>query len=95
MAPASTEGNYYSLHLLHAFATIFIVKRSIDVHDVRVEVIGTFGNPGEPGRDISYRVEVGANASQATIDDLIRATDSVTEIQNTLRSGCAVRLISG
>jgi hypothetical protein len=45
-----------------------------------VEVIGTFGNPGERARDISYRVEVHANASRTVIDDLIRATDSVTEI---------------
>jgi uncharacterized OsmC-like protein len=88
--------------LFAAIATCFCndiyreaAKRSIDVQDVKVEVIGTFGNPGEPARDISYRVEVRANASQAIIDDLIRATDSVTEIQNTLRSGCPVRLISG
>ena len=51
---------------------------------------GTFGNPGEPARDISYRVQVHADAPKGTIDDLIRATDSVTEIQNTLRAGCAV-----
>jgi uncharacterized OsmC-like protein len=88
--------------LFAALATCFCndiyreaAKRSIDVQDVKVEVTGTFGNPGEPASDISYRVEVRANASQAVIDDLIRATDSVTEIQNTLRSGCAVRLISG
>jgi hypothetical protein len=34
----------------------------------------------------------GADAPKTTIDDLIRATDSVTEIQNTLRAGCDVRL---
>jgi uncharacterized OsmC-like protein len=67
-------------------------KHSIDVQDVKVEVTGTFGNPGEPARDISYRVHVNADAPKATIDDLIRATDSLTEIQNTLRAGCAVRL---
>jgi hypothetical protein len=56
-----------------------------------VEVTGAFGNPGEPTRDISYRVEVHADASQTEIDDLIRATDAVTEIQNTVRGGCAVQ----
>jgi uncharacterized OsmC-like protein len=88
--------------LFAAIATCFCndiyreaAKRSIDVQDVKVEVTGTFGNPGEPARDITYRVQVRANASQAIIDDLIRATDSVTEIQNTLRAGCAVRLIWG
>ena len=68
-------------------------KRGIDVQDVKVEVTGAFGNPGEPAHDISYRVEVQSNVSQAAVDDLIRATDSVTEIQNTLRAGCEVRLL--
>lgn len=57
-----------------------------------MEATGTFENPAEPARDIIYRVEVSATASQNVIDDLIRVTDSVTEIQNTLRAGCAVRL---
>jgi uncharacterized OsmC-like protein len=70
-------------------------KRGIDVEDVKVEVTGTFGNPGEPVRGISYRVQVHADAPKATIDDLIRTTDAVTEIQNTVRGGCAVKLIMG
>jgi uncharacterized OsmC-like protein len=70
-------------------------KRGIDVQDVKVEVTGTFGNPGEPARDISYRVQVRADAPQSAIDDLIRATDAVTEIQNTIRAGCSVKLIMG
>ena len=88
--------------LFAALATCFCndvyreaAKRGIVIQDVRVEVTGTFGNPGEPARDISYRVEVSASASQAAIDDLVRTTDSVTEIQNTLRAGCEVRLILG
>jgi uncharacterized OsmC-like protein len=87
--------------LFAALATCFCndlyreaAKRGIEVHGVEVEVTGTFGNPGEPARDISYRVQVRADASQTEIDDLIRATDTVTEIQNTLRAGCAVRLVS-
>ena len=68
-------------------------KRNIAVQDVEVEVTGRFGDPGEPASDISYRVQVHAAAPQAVVDDLIRATDAVTEIQNTLRGGCAVRLI--
>jgi len=70
-------------------------KRCIDVQDVQVEVTGTFSNPGEPANDISYRVQVHTDTTKALIDDLIRATDSVTEIQNTVRAGCAVRLTLG
>ena len=88
--------------LFAALATCFCndlyreaAKRGIDVEDVKVEVTGTFGNPGEPARDISYRVQVRAHARQTEIDDLIRITDAVTEIQNTVRGGCAVELIMG
>lgn len=85
--------------LFSALATCFCndlyreaAKRGIEVHGVEVDVAGNFGNPGEPAHDISYRVRLRADAPQATIEDLIRTTDSMTEIQNTLRSGCAVRL---
>ena len=85
--------------LFAALATCFCndlyreaAKRGIEVRDVNVEVTGTFGNPGEPEKNITYRVRVNAGVPQDTIDDLIRTTDTVTEIQNTLRAGCAVRL---
>ena len=85
--------------LFAALATCFCndlyreaAKRDIEVRGVNVEVMGTFGNPGEPAKNVTYRVRVDADASQETIDDLIRTTDTVTEIQNTLRAGCAVRL---
>lgn len=84
--------------LFAALATCFCndlyreaAKRGIEIQGVEVEVSGTFGNPGEPARDVVYRAHVQADAPQTVIDDLIRATDSLTEIQNTLRSGCAVR----
>lgn len=85
--------------LFAALATCFCndlyreaAKRGIEVQHVNVEVTGTFGNPGEPAHNITYRVRVDADTRQDTIDDLIRTTDTVTEIQNTLRAGCAVRL---
>jgi uncharacterized OsmC-like protein len=88
--------------LFAAIATCFCndiyreaAKHTIDGEDVKVVVTGTFGDPGEPARDLTDRVQVRANASQAIIDDLIPATGSVTEIQNTLRTGCAVRLMWG
>jgi len=87
--------------LFAALATCFCndlyreaAKRGIEVQDVEVEVTGLFGNPGEPATDIAYRVQVHADAPQAMIDDLIRTTDSLTEIQNTLRAGRSVRLLS-
>jgi uncharacterized OsmC-like protein len=67
-------------------------KRGIEVRGVEVDVKGTFGNPGEPTRDITYCVRLDSDAPLSTIDALIRATDTASEIQNTLRAGCAVRL---
>src|SRR5215470_17363063 len=85
--------------LFAALATCFCndlyreaAKRGIEVHGLEVDVTGTFGSPGEPARDITYRVQLQADAPPAEIDELIRATDLVTEIQNTLRAGCAVQL---
>ena len=85
--------------LFAALATCFsndlyreAAKRGIDVQDVKVEVSGTFGNAAEPAHDISYRVQVQADGPKATMDDLIRTTDSLVEIQNTLGAGCPVRL---
>ena len=85
--------------LFAALATCFCndlyreaAKLGIEVEEVKVEVTGVFGNAGEPARDITCRVQVRADATQATIDELIRTTDSLAEIQNTLRAGCALRL---
>jgi uncharacterized OsmC-like protein len=87
--------------LFAAIATCFCndlhreaAKRNIAIDRVDVEVRGTFGGPGEPVREIRYRVQVQADAPQAAIDELIRATDAVAEIHSTLRGGCDVRLLT-
>ena len=67
-------------------------KRGIEVESVEVEVSGEFGVPGEPARNVSYRANVAAKAEQRKILDLMRHTDSVAEIQNTLRRSAEVVL---
>ena len=68
-------------------------KRSIVVRSVEVEVSGDFdGIPGHPGTGITYHVTVEAEASDADIEALMRHTDTVAEIQNTLRQGVSVVL---
>jgi uncharacterized OsmC-like protein len=59
-------------------------KRRIEVENVKVEVDGEFGGEGEAARRVSYRAAVAARASREKILDLMRHTDSVAEIQNTL-----------
>jgi uncharacterized OsmC-like protein len=67
-------------------------KRSISVEQVEVEVSGDFGADGEPARNITYRAKVTAQASEADIRELMRQTDRVAEIQNTLRLSTPVTL---
>jgi hypothetical protein len=57
-----------------------------------VEVEGDFGAEGEPARNVTYRAKVAAHGSEAALRELMRLTDQVAEIQNTLRVGTPVVL---
>ena len=53
---------------------------------------GEFGAPGGPASDVTYRVRVTGKGNPADLEALARHTDTVAEIQNTLRGGAAVTL---
>ncbi|HEX5839751.1 MAG TPA: OsmC family protein [Anaerolineales bacterium] len=67
-------------------------KRNIKVDRVEVSVEGEFGSEGEPAKSITYRAKIDAQASEAEIRELMQYTDTVAEIQNTLRMGTPVVL---
>lgn len=67
-------------------------KRGIEVEGVEVNVTGQFGNEGEAASEISYSAVVSAKAPREMILDLMRHTDSVVEIHNTLRHSSSVVL---
>ncbi|MCD9188732.1 MAG: OsmC family protein [Pyrinomonadaceae bacterium] len=67
-------------------------KRGIAVERVEVTVEGDFGAEGEPAQNIAYHVKISAKASESEIESLIRDTDRVAEIQNTLRTAAPVVL---
>src|SRR5262249_10053700 len=67
-------------------------ERTIRVGQVEVEAIGDFGAPGEPASNITYRARVVADATEAQIAELMRHTDTVAEIQNTLRTPVSLSL---
>lgn len=69
-------------------------KRGIAVERVDVQVEGDFPAVGEPGRNFIYTALVQARASEAEILELMRYTDTVSEIQNTLRLGTPVTLVN-
>lgn len=60
-------------------------KRGITIESVEVDVEGEFGEEGMPARNVIYRARVAAVASEDEIRTLMRVTDYVAEIQNTLR----------
>lgn len=70
------------------------VKLNIDVSEVEVEVEGEFGGVGEAAKSIQYHARVKADADEDTIKKLMRHTDTVAEIQNTVRQGVPVTLAS-
>lgn len=67
-------------------------ERGIRVVNVEVTVEGEFGGVGEPAKSITYDAKVSAHASENEIKDLMKQTDTVAEIQNTLRIGIPVTL---
>lgn len=67
-------------------------KRKIKVERVEVNVEGDFGAEGEHAKNVTYRAKVFAQASQDEIRELMKFTDTVAEIQNTLRVGTPIVL---
>ena len=67
-------------------------KRNIKIDRVEVSVEGEFGSEGEPAKSVTYRAKIDAQASEAEIRELMQYTDTVAEIQNTLRMGTPVVL---
>jgi len=67
-------------------------RRGIEVTDVEVSVEGDFGAEGDAASNVTYSAIVCAHASEEEIRDLMRHTDTVAEIQNTLRQGVNVSL---
>ena len=64
----------------------------IAVQNLEVSVNGEFGDRGDPAKNISFDVKISADASEDKIKELLHLTDTVAEIQNTLRIGIPVAL---
>ena len=68
-------------------------KRNIKVERVEVEVNGDFNAEGEPAQNVTYRAKVFAQAGEEEIRAMMKFTDTVAEIQNTMRAVTPVVLI--
>jgi uncharacterized OsmC-like protein len=67
-------------------------RQGVTVEQVDVEVEGQFGAAGEPASQVTYRAKVVADVPEAAIRELMRHTDTVSEIQNTVRVATPVTL---
>ena len=67
-------------------------KRNIKVERVEVAVNGDFGGEGEHAKNVTYQAKVFANGSEDEIREMMKFTDTLAEIQNTLRNGTPVVL---
>lgn len=69
-------------------------KRNLHLSNVEVVCNGEFGAEGEPGSNFTYTVKIISDASEDEIEELIKYTDSIAEIHNTLRKGINITLTS-
>ena len=67
-------------------------KRDIEIREIEVEASGSFGAEGDIARSVRYRARVKSSAPRSQIDELLRHTDTVAEVQKTLRTGVPVEL---
>lgn len=67
-------------------------KRGIMVDQVEVKVWGEFPEEGMAARNVRYSARITAQASDEEVRDLMRHTDRVAEIHNTLRAATPVEL---
>lgn len=68
-------------------------RLGIAIDGAEVEASADFPGVGLAATNISYRAIVHSPAPAADVQRLLRETDAVAEVHNTLRSGVPVRLV--
>ena len=68
-------------------------RLQIRIESVEVEASARFPGVGLAATDIRYRARVSSPAPEAAIEELLRRTDAVAEIHNTVRAGVPVTLV--
>lgn len=68
-------------------------RLGIPIEGAEVEASADFPGIGLAATNISYRAKVHSPAPAADIERLLRETDAVAEVHNTVRAGVPVRLV--
>lgn len=69
--------------------------KNITLFSVQVEAHAEFDKAGEAGRNIQYHVRIAGDAPDEVLHALAQHTDTVAEIQKTLRNGSEVHFHLG
>lgn len=68
-------------------------RLAIPIDGVEVEASAEFPGVGLAATNITYRATVSSSASDSAVEQLLRETDAVAEIHNTVRAGVPVELV--
>jgi organic hydroperoxide reductase OsmC/OhrA len=99
--PAKATGNGSAINggefLMLALATCYCndlyreaARLGIPINSVEVSARAQFPGIGLAATNISYRASVSSPADASVVAELLRATDAVAEVHNTIRSGATV-----
>lgn len=67
-------------------------RLGIGIDSAEVEATGEFAGVGLAATNVTYRAKLVSPASEAQLAQLLRETDAVAEVHNTLRAGVPVEL---
>jgi organic hydroperoxide reductase OsmC/OhrA len=68
-------------------------RLGVPLEDVEVEAGAEFPGIGLAATNIRYRAKVSSPASPSAVAELLRETDAVAEVHNTVRAGVPVQLV--
>lgn len=68
-------------------------RLQIAINSVEVEASADFPGPGLAATNIRYSARVLSTAPDDAIEDLLRHTDAIAEVHNTIRNGAPVQII--
>jgi organic hydroperoxide reductase OsmC/OhrA len=69
-------------------------RLEITIEGIEVEASADFEGIGLAATNIRYRAKVASPANASSVADLLRQTDAVAEVHNTVRAGVPVQLVS-
>ena len=69
-------------------------RLGIPLQGVEVEASAEFAGIGLAATNVRYRASVTSTAPDSAIAELLRHTDAVAEVHNTLRAGTSVQLVT-